>query len=74
MGRLLSIGFTSRMHQQGQQQTQRIDDDMALAAFDTLVAIETALPSHVRGLDRSLGVEVYELLKPETLMGICGLW
>ncbi len=40
------------MHQNGQQQTQRIGDDVALTALEALVAVEAPLTTDMRGLDR----------------------
>jgi len=40
------------MHQNGQQQPQRIDDDVALAPLDPFAAVKAPHSAHVRRLDR----------------------
>jgi hypothetical protein len=46
-----SLAADSVMHDIDQQ-TERIDHDMAFAAFDAFAAVVTAVPTYLAGLDR----------------------
>ena len=52
MRRFLPVGLMRRMHQDCQQQSQRIGDDVALASLDEFAAVEASCPADVGGFDR----------------------